>query len=70
MFVDVIYDFIGLAESFFGILEVEVATPRKDDMVALMDFEHIGMEPVYEILHFLLSVEGAKCGIVVNEIVS
>lgn len=69
MLVDVIDDFICLAECFFSILEMKVATPRKDDVVALMDFKQICVQPVYEILHFLLGVEGAKCGIIIHEII-
>lgn len=70
MLINVIDDFICLAESFFSILEMKVTTPRKDDMVALMDFKHICVQPVYKILHFLLGVEGAKCGIIIHEIIS
>tara|TARA_B110000285_G_C14574262_1_gene359300 strand:- start:78 stop:506 length:429 start_codon:yes stop_codon:yes gene_type:complete len=70
VFVEVINHFVCLAETFFGILEMEVAAPRKDDVVALVDFEHVSVKPVNEILHFLLGVEGAKCGIVVYEVIS
>lgn len=70
MFVDVIYDFICLTEAFFSVLEMEVTTPRKDNMVALMSLEHFGVEPVNEVLHFFLSVEGAKSGIIIYEVIS
>ena len=69
MFVDIIDDFIRLAESFFGILEMEVTAPWDDNMVALMDFKHVCVKPINEVLHFFLSVEGAKCGIIINEII-
>jgi hypothetical protein len=70
MFVDIIDDLVGLAKSFFSIFESEITTPWKNDMVTLMDFDHVCVKPINEILHFLLSVKRAESIIVINKIVS
>lgn len=70
VFVDIIDNFVCLAESFFGVLEMKVAAPREDDVVALMDFEVVGVKPVDEVLHFLFGVEGAESGVVIYEIIT
>lgn len=69
VFVGVINQLIDITKSFLGILEVEIATPRKKDVVPLVSWHQLIMNIIDQRSHLLLSIERPQRLIIINVII-